>query len=229
MAKVGKRSRPGIFRPHELNSDLGWEDAGGILVHRALSSDDPKAQTQSLCWKPGHSHSHLFFQFQPPCGSPGWAEPVLGGGERESIRMFMQGKPHQHVAFKSPLPALKCMHILHSILMFVSITHTQILKIGGDVFFSPQPNTLLTISYYSPLRPPWYSLYAPNTLLPWDLCTCSSPSVEHSSPRIPATPTPLPPSVVLLKRHLLREITPNTIAVNLASCSVSFHPPLYYK
>lgn len=117
--------------------------------------------------------------------------------------------------------------------MFVSIihTHTQILKIDADVFSSHPPPTHLSdlTSLCSPLcsppRPPCYSLNMPNTLLPPGLSTCSSSSVEHSSPRIPIALT-LSPPLGLIKCHLLRQISPNTVLFNTVNCSISSHPPL---
>ena len=92
---------------------------------------------------------------------------------------------------------------------FVFITRTQILKTGSDVFSSLlHPHPFLTSS----LIPLSFALYPRHTCLLAILWMCQMPSClrafalallllwnilppeEHSSPRIPAIPIPLPPS-----------------------------------
>ena len=103
----------------------------------------------------------------------------------------------------------------------------------------PPPSASDLISDSSPLcslsqahLPPCYSLNVPNALLPQGLCTCSPPPMEHSSPRGTFFPQdscnshPLASFRSLLTYLLLREISPNTILLNIAS--VQPHSTLYF-
>lgn len=65
-------------------------------------------------------------QFPPPPGLHGCAEPVQGEVERERTRKCMWGRVHKHVAFKSHIPVLKCMPVLHSVFICFYNTHTDL-------------------------------------------------------------------------------------------------------
>lgn len=153
----------------------------------------------------------------------------------------MWGRVHKHIAFKSHIPVLKCMHVLHSVFVCFYNTHTDLEDRQRCVLPPPPPPASDLISYSSPLcslsqahLPPCYSLNVPNALLPQGLCTCSPP-MEHSSPRGTFFPQDscnshsLASFRSLLTYLFLREISPNTILLNILSGPTSFYSPLYFS
>ena len=152
----------------------------------------------------------------------------------------MWGRVHKHIAFKSHIPVLKFMPVLHSVFICFYNTHTDLEDRQRCVLLPPPPPSASDlISDSSPLcslsqahLPPCYSLNVPNALLPQGLCTCSPPPMEHSSPRGTFFPQdscnshPLASFRSLLTYLLLREISPNTILLNIAS--VQPHSTLYF-
>lgn len=164
-----------------------------------------------------------------------WMGRVSPGSGWKGKRMFMQGRHPKHIAVKSPLPILKCMPVLHSLLRLVFMAHRNL-----------EDGWRHVVSSHTPL---WPHLLPFSPLLSTPVALASFLVLEYAKHTVASGPLHLlfPLSGIvfaqnfcnfhsltsfgsLLKCHLchcLRELSPNTILCNVASCYLSLHLPLY--
>ena len=93
--RVWRLNRPGIFQPHQLNSDLSWEEASGVVLpERVMISQAQLEALLRVLFIVTHTNISLF---PPLCGSFTWmAKLVCARRQRE--RMSMQRRVHKHTA-----------------------------------------------------------------------------------------------------------------------------------